>query len=92
MAGDIYSRVQTGPYTGFTRAEMLVEFDRYKEKLTGSGSTLRGYSGGTKSIQLGPRLDWSLAEWSKQIRFALSQVSPDFIAPSQNIGVRFAGC
>lgn len=90
MSAEIYAVVQRGPYAGFTKAEMDDEFARYKQKLINSGTTLRGASMSGKSYQVGPRLDWSLPEWSKQIQYAMAQVSPDFIAPSQNIGVRFA--
>ncbi len=91
MVSQIYAVVQRGPYAGFTKAEMDTEFARYKEKLLASGTTLRGASMSGKSYQVGPRLDWSLPEWSRQIRYAMSQVSPDFIAPAQTIAVRF-GC
>jgi hypothetical protein len=70
---------------------MRTELARYHEKLATSGTTLRGASMGGKSYQVGPRLDWSLPEWSRQIQYALSQVSPDFQAPSQTALVRF-GC
>lgn len=91
MTAEIYATVQRGPYAGFTKSEMDTEFARYKEKIKTSGTTLRGASMGGKSYQVGPRLDWSLSEWSRQIQFALSQVSADFQAPSQTCLVRF-GC
>jgi hypothetical protein len=91
MSSAIFSVVKHGPYAGFTVTEMETELARYKEKLKTSGTTLRGASMGGKSYQVGPRLDWSLTEWSRQIRYALSQVSPDFAAPSQTHVVQF-GC
>lgn len=92
MSQTIHATVQRGPYAGFTKAEMDIEFARYKAKLVTSGTTLRGASMGGKSYQIGPRLDWSLPEWSRQIQFALSQVSPDFQAPSHSHVVQFGGC
>jgi hypothetical protein len=91
MAAEIYAVVQHGPFAGFTKTEMDEELARYKEKLITSGTTLRGASMSGKSYQVGPRLDWSLPEWSRQIRYALSQVSADFVAPSQTSLVQF-GC
>lgn len=88
----IYATVQTGPYAGFTKAEMEAEWARYKVELTTSGSRLIGSSVNGDSFQFGPRSDWSLDEWGKAIRFALAQVSPDFIAPSSRFVVRFGGC
>jgi hypothetical protein len=90
-AAPIYATVRNGPYAGFTVTEMETELARYKEKLKTSGTTLRGASMGGKSYQIGPRVDWSLPEWSRQIRYALSQVSPDFAAPSHTHVVQF-GC
>ncbi len=86
------SKVQSGLYAGFTRAEMTVEWERYKTQLkTGAGSRMQGATINGQNYQFGPRSDMTLGEWGKQIRFALSQVDPDFIAPSSTIGVRF-GC
>jgi hypothetical protein len=76
--GVIYATVQSGPYAGFTKAEMDTEWARYKTQLTQSGSRLMGASVNGNSYQFGPRS-------------ALSQVSPDFIAPSGTIAIRF-GC
>ncbi len=85
----ISSRVQTGLYAGFTRAEMLVIFENYKAAAADIGSDLLGASVNGNSFQFGPRKDLSLAEWSRQIQFALSQVDPDFCAPQNSIAVRF---
>ena len=87
----IYATVQTGPYAGFTKAEMDTEFTRYKAALTQSGSRLIGSSINGDSYQFGPRSDWTLKTWGEQVRRALAQVSPDFIAPSSTIAARF-GC
>jgi hypothetical protein len=86
----IYNKVQTGLYAGFTKAEMQIEFGRYKTALKSTGSRLIGSSVNGQSFQFGPRADLSLSEWSRQIRSALSQVDPDFLAPSSQVEVRFA--
>jgi hypothetical protein len=83
-------RVLSGPYAGFTRAEMQAEFSRYKTALTSSGSALAGASISGQSVSFGPRRDWSLAEWGRQVQTALAQVDPSFCSPSQTIAVRFA--
>jgi hypothetical protein len=87
----IYAVVQSGPYSGFTKAEMEAEWERYKVQLTRAGSRLVGSSVNGQSFQFGPRSDMSLTTWGRAIRKALSEVSPDFIAPSSQIAVRF-GC
>lgn len=86
----IYATVQTGPYAGFTKAEIEAEWARYKAQLTASGSRLVGSSVDGQSFQFGPRGDWSLARWGRALRAALAQVAPDFIAPASQIAVRFA--
>lgn len=83
------ARVLSGPYAGFTRAEMQAEFARYKAQLTSSGSALLGASVNGQSLSFGPRRDWSLNEWSRQVQAALAQVDPSFCAPSSTIRVRF---
>lgn len=85
----IYSVVQRGPYEGFTKTEMETEWARYKRALTVSGSAVIGTSIGGQSLQFGPRRDWSLDTWGRNIRFALSQVSPDFVAPANQVVLRF---
>lgn len=87
----VYSKVQSGPYAGFTKAEMLDEWARYKVQLTKSGSRILGGSINGNSVQFGPRGDWTLSDWGRNVRFALSQVDPDFIAQSESIQVRFGG-
>jgi len=85
----VYARVVNGPYLGFTREEMEAELERYKKEMKLSGSRLVGSTVNNESFQFGPRNDWSLPEWGKQIQFALAQVSPDFIAPQSTIFFRF---
>jgi hypothetical protein len=93
MAGHgISTKVLSGLYAGFTRAEMLAEWERYKTQLQSSGSRLSGATINGQQYQFGPRADMSLTEWSRQIRFALSQVDPDYLAPQSSIGVRFSSC
>lgn len=91
MGQPIYSVVQVGPYAGFTREEMETEWARYKTALTTGGSSLIGTSIGGQTLQFGPRRDWSLSSWGKNVQAALAQVSPDFIAPPSQLVVRF-GC
>jgi len=85
----ISSKVLTGAYAGFTRAEMLFEFARYKAALQSSGSRLMGSSVNGQSFQFGPRADMDLMTWGRSLRQALAQVDPDYLAPSGTIGVRF---
>jgi hypothetical protein len=85
------ARVLSGPYAGFTRAEMLAEFQRYKSQLLASGSSLQGASVNGQSLSFGPRRDWTLTEWGRQVQAALAQVDPSFTSPSATIRVRF-GC
>lgn len=87
------SKALTGPYAGFTKAELLTEWDRYKAALQESGSSLAGASIGGQSFQFGPRRDWSLNTWGRNLRLALSQVDPDnWIAPTGQILTRFSDC
>ena len=90
MAGYAVSqKVLTGLYAGFTRAEMLTEWARFKAALQATGSRLQGSTVNGQNFQFGPRADMTLAEWGRQVRFALSQVDPDYIAPASSIGARF---
>lgn len=84
------TKVLSGLYAGFTRAEMLVEWERYKTALQSTGSKLGGATVNGQNYQFGPRADMTLAEWGRQVRYALSQVDPDYLAPASSIGVRFA--
>lgn len=94
MAGhSTTTKVITGMYAGFTRAEMQAEWARYKAQVqSGVGSRLTGATVNGQQFQFGKRADMSLTEWGRQIRFALAQVDPDFLAPASNIGVRFTSC
>lgn len=91
MPGNLTSnRVLTGVYAGFTRAEMLVEWNRYKTALTTqTGSRLQGATVNGQNIQFGPRADMSLTAWGRAIRMALAQVDPDWIGPGSTIYIRF---
>lgn len=91
MSATIYAVVMSGPFAGFTAAEMQTQFARYKEQLQAAGTRLAGASVNGSSYQFGPRSGMSLNEWGIQIRRALAQVSPDFIAPQSSIAIRF-GC
>jgi hypothetical protein len=87
----VTTKVIYGLYAGFTKAEMLSEWARYKAALQSTGSRLSGSTVNGQNFQFGPRADLSLAEWGRQVRFALSQVDPDYLAPQSSIGARF-GC
>lgn len=94
MSGGVYTLVQTGPYSGFTREEMRTEWERYKDALKTSGSNLASVSLNQQAFSLAARRDWSLAEWGKQVRNALAQVDPSFaFTPSSGqIRTRFRDC
>ena len=82
-------KVMTGIYTGFTRAEMLTEFARYKAAVITSGSRLGGATVNGQNFQFGPRSDMTLHAWNKSVLSALAQVDPDYLAPQSAIAVRF---
>lgn len=86
------SKVITGPYFGFTKAEMRTEYDRYKAEIQKSGSRISGASISGQSFTYGPRGDWSLQTWAVNLRSALAQVDPDFLPPSGQIVTRFSSC
>jgi hypothetical protein len=69
---------------------MLAEFQRYKTELLASGSSLQGASVNGQSLSFGPRRDWSLTAWGRQVQAALAQVDPSFCSPSSTIRVRFS--
>lgn len=86
------NKVISGPYFGFTRAEMRTEYDRYKAALQKSGSRLTGAAINGQSFTYGPRNDWSLTQWAKELQSALAQVDPEFCPPSGAIATRFSNC
>lgn len=86
------NKVISGPYFGFTRAEMRAEYDRYKEAMQKSGSRLSGAAISGQSFTYGPRGDWSLTTWARELQAALAQVDPDFCTPSSTIAARFSSC
>lgn len=90
MPGNVLSnRVLSGPYAGFTQAEMLTEWARYKAQLQQAGSRLQGATVNGQNVQFGPRSDMSLTSWGIAVRRALAQVDPDWIAPTSSISIRF---
>ena len=68
---------------------MQTEWERYKAELQKTGSRLTGATVNGQNFQFGPRSDMNLMTWGRQVRRALSQVDPDWIAPSSSIGIRF---
>ena len=91
LENGVLTKVQNGMYFGWTKADMRDEYARYKAELARSGSRLTGSTVNGNSFSFGPRGDMTLQQWGRSIRYALSQVDPDYIAPSGSIGVRF-GC
>lgn len=90
MSGNLTSnRVLTGVYAGFTQAEMLTEWGRYKAALQTAGSRLQGATVNGQNVQLGPRSDMTLAALGRAIRTALAQVDPSWQGPGSTIYVRF---
>lgn len=94
MSGNLESnRVLSGPYAGFTRAEMVTEWERYKAELIKSGSRLQGATVNGQNFQFGPRADMNLSAWGRAVRRAMSQVDPSWIGPQTTMMVRFGpGC
>lgn len=68
--------VPTGPYFGFTLAELETELTRYKAARQVSGSRLTGSSINGQSYTFGPRGDWSLDEWQNAIQAAFYYLDP----------------
>lgn len=64
--------IPSGPYFGFTQAELTAELTRYKQAVRQSGSRLAGASQSGQSYQFGPRGDWTLEEWQVQLQAALA--------------------
>lgn len=90
MAGNLNSnRVLSGPYAGFTKDEVLTEWNRYKAELQKAGSRLTGATVNGQNFQFGPRGDMNLMTWGRQLRRALSQVDPSWIGPRSDVRIRF---
>lgn len=68
--------VPSGPYFGFTKAELLAELARYKAQRKLAGSDLASSSVAGQSFTFGPRRDWSLEQWAAAIQAALSALEP----------------
>lgn len=81
--------IPTGPYLGFTRAELQGELIRYKAEVKKSGSRLTGASQSGQSYQFGPRADMSLAEWSDNLQAALAFFGDADEPYGENMVVRF---
>ena len=72
---------------------MEAEFARYKTALTSSGSSLASSSVNGQAFSFGPRRDWSLMQWGRNVHNALAQVDPasTYSPPTGQIRVRFGG-
>lgn len=64
--------IPTGPYFGFTKAELDAELIRYKAAVKSAGSPLQGSSVNGQSFTFGPRRDMSLSEWQHALQSALA--------------------
>lgn len=81
--------IPSGPYFGFTRAELDAELVRYKAAVKQAGSRLAGASQSGQSYQFGPRSDWNLAEWQEQLQAALAYFGAADEPPGSDVVVRF---
>lgn len=68
--------VPTGPYFGFTLAELNLELLRYKAARKTSFTRLVGSSVNGNSYSFGDRTDGSLDEWQAALQAALNYISP----------------
>lgn len=82
--------VPSGPYFGFSYAELLAELARYKSEVTTSGTRLVGATVNGQNFQFGNR-EGSLAEWSADLQAAMYSLRPDLHEPppSDRSAVRF---
>ncbi len=84
--------VPTGPYFGFTLAEMETELTRYKEARKLANSNLRGSTVNGQSYNFGERIDGNIDEWQTAIQAALYYLDPGrfpFQAPTNAAVVAF---
>lgn len=68
--------VPTGPYFGFTLAEMEIELERHKADRKRSGSNLISSSVNGQSFTFGNRADGSLEQRGQDIQAALYYLDP----------------
>lgn len=83
--------IPTGPYLGFTFAELEEELTRYKNEVKASGTRIVGASVNGQSFQFGNR-EGTLEEWSANLQAALYYLRPDkypYAAPTDRAAVRF---
>ena len=83
------STLPSGPYFGFTKAELDQELARYKAAVKQSGSRLAGASQSGQSYQFGPRSDWNLAEWQHELQAALAYFGEADEPPGDAVAIRF---
>jgi len=82
--------IPSGPYFGFTLAELQAELVRYKAEVKKVGSRLAGASQNGQSYSFGPRSDMTLAEWQEELQAALAYFGEADEPPGSNVVVRFA--
>lgn len=80
-------RVERGPYVGKTKEEMRALLVAAQERLSSGGGTLLGSSVNGQSFQFAAGM--SPIAQIRLIQAALAQVDPSFVAPSNQIAVRF---
>jgi len=69
--------VPTGPYFGFTLAELNVELARYKAARQQAGTRLAGATVNGQTFTFGDRKDGTLDEWQDNLQVALTYLDPD---------------
>lgn len=86
------STIPTGPYFGFTKAELLAEQQRYKSAVKKSHSNLSSASVNGQSFTYGGRQDGTLAEWQQDLQAALAYFGQADV-PAEHAAVSFnASC
>ncbi len=82
--------VPTGPYFGFTYAELQQELIRYKAEVRTSGTRLVGATVNGQNFQFGNR-EGSIAEWQTDLQAAMAYLRPDLhdAPPTDRSAVRF---
>ncbi len=84
--------IPTGPYFGFTLAELRVELIRYKSARQQSSSRIASASVNGQAFAFGDRKDATIDEWQANLQAALHYLDPShypYTAPSDRSAVRF---
>lgn len=81
--------IPTGPYFGFTKAELDQELIRYKKAVKESSTRLTGAAVNGQSFSFGNRSDMTLAEWQTALQSALAWFGQADDPPGSDMVVRF---